>query len=191
MVQWVGWPEDSLDNGLKRLVTKEKCLDDSIQNAKQNIQEMHWNYSNNRFAYLTYKDIQSLPIFEDQAVFVIKAPPETKLEVAHPKEVFQIHINSTTGPVEVLVATDNSAILPRRSQRPKFADGDYSDAPLRGLSTTSCNDDIIDNAKSKTSTDSPPESAPHLSQPLNPEPIPILHLLRTFRTLLFPSAPLW
>lgn len=39
------------------------------------------------FAYLTYEDVQRIPILKEQTVIVIKGPAGTKLEVPHPKEV--------------------------------------------------------------------------------------------------------
>ncbi|XP_055013275.1 transcription factor E2F3 [Boleophthalmus pectinirostris] len=172
LVMWVGWPMELKDDVLSSLVSEEKRLDDLIRNAKKQIEEMYENLLNNRLAYVTYEDIQSLPIFEDQAVFVVRGPPETKLEVAHPKEAFQIHINSETGPVEVLVCTDNLDIS-NQSQRPKFDDGDYSYVPLRGISTTavSCKDNANDNkTKNNTTSNSSTELSQQLSQPLNSPP---------------------
>lgn len=40
-------------------------------------------------AYVTYEDIRRLAAFQEQTLFVVKAPEETKLEVPPPKEVEQ------------------------------------------------------------------------------------------------------
>ncbi|XP_072304501.1 transcription factor E2F3 [Eucyclogobius newberryi] len=182
VVEWVGWPSEFMDKGMKSLAAEEFKLDASIRNVKQLIEEMHQRLQNNRYpfawrkevsitlAYLTYEDIQNLSMFEDQAVLMIKAPPETKLEVAHPKEAFQIHITSTKGPVEVLVCSDD--VSPIQRQR-KFADGDYSNVPLRGSSTAAVSgkeNANHDNSKSKTTSSSSSEPSPHLSLPLVSSP---------------------
>ena len=41
-------------------------------------------------AYVTYEDIRRLAAFQEQTLFVVKAPEETKLEVPPPKEVKQL-----------------------------------------------------------------------------------------------------
>ncbi|XP_068603680.1 transcription factor E2F3 [Brachionichthys hirsutus] len=67
------------------------------------------------FAYVTYDDVQSIPSFKDQAVMVIKAPVETELEVPHPTESLQVHLRSTTGPIEVFVCSDGPTKMNSRS----------------------------------------------------------------------------
>uniref|UniRef100_A0A3B3ZB92 E2F/DP family winged-helix DNA-binding domain-containing protein n=1 Tax=Periophthalmus magnuspinnatus TaxID=409849 RepID=A0A3B3ZB92_9GOBI len=139
-----GWPMEVTDEGLKRLVCEENKLDDLIKNTKHQSRCYLKRAQNGdvfldffiTLAYLTYEDIQSLPLFEDQVVFVIRAPPETKLEVAHPKEDFQLHINSDSGPVDVLVCSDEVDVS-NQSRRPEFDDWDYSYVPLRGTSAVS------------------------------------------------------
>ncbi|KAJ0003181.1 hypothetical protein NQD34_008279 [Periophthalmus magnuspinnatus] len=170
LVKWVGWPMEVTDEGLKRLVCEENKLDDLIKNTKHQVQEMYENPLNKRLAYLTYEDIQSLPLFEDQVVFVIRAPPETKLEVAHPKEDFQLHINSDSGPVDVLVCSDEVDVS-NQSRRPEFDDWDYSYVPLRGTSAVSYRDNTHVNY-TKISAASPPPPAPslHLHHPLKSSP---------------------
>lgn len=98
---------------------------------------------------MTYDDLQNIPLFEDQTVFVIKAPPETTLSVTHPNEAFQLHISSIQGPVYVLGCTDS--VTPSMRQKSKFDDGDYSNIPFRGSSTAAAS--FKDNANQKTKSD--------------------------------------
>ena len=41
-----------------------------------------------RYSYVTYQDIRGITDFNDKTVIAIKAPPETKLEVPDPAEVY-------------------------------------------------------------------------------------------------------
>lgn len=152
-VEWVGGNPCFLQNDeLKALVIRENGLDIQIRRCMQQIKDMFESFQIQRFCYLTYKDIQTIPIFKEQTVFVIKAPPETKLEVPHPSEAFQIHINSTSGPVEVFVCSDTLD----DSQSTKFDDMDYSYVPLQGSAADSFSkDNANQNTKLSTIADSP------------------------------------
>lgn len=176
-VQWVGPKPVFMDERLGCLAAAENKLDDTIKYTKQQIHDLYENIVYNKFAYLTYDDVQSIPIFEDQAVFVIKAPPETTLEVAHPKKAFQMHIISKKGPVKVLGCTDTVDVTQSKSQ---VFDWDYSNLPLRGLSTaaTSCKDNANQNTKSNDISKYPSEPTQRLTQVPSsrtpPEPTPVV-----------------
>ncbi|RVE66311.1 hypothetical protein OJAV_G00106050 [Oryzias javanicus] len=58
------------------------------------------------YAYVTYKDVRQIPSLGDKTVILIKAPPETTLQVPHPDEGFQIHLKSAFGPIEALLCFD-------------------------------------------------------------------------------------
>ncbi|CAL9691262.1 unnamed protein product [Knipowitschia caucasica] len=171
VVTWMGWPPAFMEDSLKLLDHKEKRLDDLLRVTKRQIKELYEAILYTRFAYLTYEDIQSLPMFEDQAILVIKAASETKLEVAHPKECYQIHVKSETRPVEVLVCTDILDVSPNQRLRPTFDDGDYSRVPLRRLSTVPVpsTDNAYHNNVNATSN-SPSAPSQHIMQPTSPKP---------------------
>lgn len=50
---------------------------------------IHWKISLTlrTLAYVTYHDIRKISGLKDQTVIVVKAPPETRLEVPDPVEV--------------------------------------------------------------------------------------------------------
>uniref|UniRef100_A0A3P9PVC8 E2F transcription factor CC-MB domain-containing protein n=1 Tax=Poecilia reticulata TaxID=8081 RepID=A0A3P9PVC8_POERE len=56
-------------------------------------------------------DIRSIPSFEQQTVIVIKAPPETRLQVPHPEESLQIHLRSTNRPIDVFLCSDTPVAM--------------------------------------------------------------------------------
>lgn len=162
--RWVQWAGPQYRLGC--LVSAEKRLDDLITLAKQQIITMYENFLNNRYAYVTYDDIHKIPIFQDQAVFLIKAPQETVLQVAHPSEAFQLHIVSKTGPVKVLGCTDT--LDATQNKRKKIANGDYWNLPLRGLSKAATS--RTDNANHNTQTGNVSNSPSEPTQPLSQDP---------------------
>lgn len=68
-------------------------------------------------AYVTYQDIRKISGLKDQTVIVVKAPPETRLEVPDPVEQSAlIHLSSTQGPIEVyLCPEENDALSPMKT----------------------------------------------------------------------------
>uniref|UniRef100_A0A3B3DJH1 E2F transcription factor CC-MB domain-containing protein n=1 Tax=Oryzias melastigma TaxID=30732 RepID=A0A3B3DJH1_ORYME len=58
------------------------------------------------YAYLTYTDVRQIPSLRDKTVILIKAPPETTLQVPHPEESLQIYLKSAFGPIEALLCSD-------------------------------------------------------------------------------------
>ncbi|MEJ1284642.1 E2F transcription factor 3 [Cricetulus griseus] len=59
-------------------------------------------------AYVTYQDIRKISGLKDQTVIVVKAPPETRLEVPDSIESLQIHLASTQGPIEVYLCPEET-----------------------------------------------------------------------------------
>ncbi|XP_039675422.1 transcription factor E2F3 isoform X2 [Perca fluviatilis] len=107
-VEWLGGQMTvDLDQELKTLVEEERRLDELIQSCTRQVHQLCENRSSQKFAYLTYEDVQRIPSMKEQTVIVIKAPAETKLEVPHPEESLQVHLSSTQGPIEVFLCSDD------------------------------------------------------------------------------------
>lgn len=60
------------------LEQKENHLDELIKCMRE---ELNSQFENTTHAYITHQDLQSVDIFKDQMVIMIKAPPEAKLVV--------------------------------------------------------------------------------------------------------------
>ncbi|XP_035490153.1 transcription factor E2F3 isoform X2 [Scophthalmus maximus] len=104
-IEWLGGPVTvEQTQELCPLIEAEKKLDELIQSCTRQIYQI---CEDQRYAYLTYEDIQRIPSLKEQTVIVIKAPAETKLEVPHPEESLQVHLRSTQGPIEVLICSDD------------------------------------------------------------------------------------
>ncbi|XP_015224582.1 PREDICTED: transcription factor E2F3-like [Cyprinodon variegatus] len=106
--KWLGAPMDEgVIIGLRALVDAEEALDQLIQSSTKAIKELNEDNDHQKFAYLTYKDISSIPSLEGQTVIVIKASSSTEIQVPHPDEGFQIYISSTNEPIDVFFCSDN------------------------------------------------------------------------------------
>ncbi|KAM9340292.1 transcription factor E2F3 [Symphorus nematophorus] len=108
-IEWMGsHVKTHMDEELKALIEEERKLDELIQSCMQQVHQMLYSLTLRiTFAYLTYEDVQRIPSLKEQTVIVIKAPAETKLEVPHPQESFQVHLCSTQGPIEVFLCSDD------------------------------------------------------------------------------------
>ncbi|NXE13775.1 E2F1 factor, partial [Lophotis ruficrista] len=60
-------------------------------------------------AYVTCQDLRSIVDPVEQMVMVIKAPPETQLQVSDPAEAFQVSVRSTQGPIDVFLCPEDSS----------------------------------------------------------------------------------
>ncbi|KAF5905953.1 transcription factor E2F3 [Clarias magur] len=107
-IQWMGCNlsevggvlnhKQTLSSEVAQLVQEERKLDELIQRCTQDVKQMTESPQNLR------RD-QSL---KDQTVIVVKAPPETKLEVPDPQEGLQVHLTSTKGPIDVFLCPDEN-----------------------------------------------------------------------------------
>ncbi|XP_078009697.1 transcription factor E2F3 isoform X1 [Phascolarctos cinereus] len=98
--------------GLSKEVTElsqeEKKLDDLIQSCTLDLKLLTEDSENQKLAYVTYQDIRKISGLKDQTVIVVKAPPETRLEVPDPLESLQIHLSSNQGPIEVYLCPEEN-----------------------------------------------------------------------------------
>ncbi|KAM3679019.1 transcription factor E2F3 [Ammospiza nelsoni] len=126
-IQWMGCSlsEDGgmlaqrqgLTKEVTELTQEEKKLDELIQSCTLDLKLLTEDSENQRLAYVTYQDIRKISGLKDQTVIVVKAPPETRLEVPDPVEQSAlIHLSSTQGPIEVyLCPEENDALSPMKT----------------------------------------------------------------------------
>ncbi|XP_042361892.1 transcription factor E2F3 [Plectropomus leopardus] len=108
LVEWLGGEVNlHIDEELRTLAEEERRLDELIQSCTLQVHQLCENQNSQRFAYLTYEDVQRIPSLKEQTVIVIKAPAETTLEVPHPEESLQVHLSSKQGPIEVFLCSDD------------------------------------------------------------------------------------
>ncbi|KAG8571541.1 hypothetical protein GDO81_011689 [Engystomops pustulosus] len=117
-IQWMGCtlPDDGcnvarcqgLSKELSELSQEEKKLDELIQSCTLDLKLLTEDSENQRLAYVTYQDIRKISGLMDQTVIVVRAPPETRLEVPDPVESLQIHLSSSQGAIEVYLCPEES-----------------------------------------------------------------------------------
>ncbi|RZF34453.1 hypothetical protein LSTR_LSTR013023 [Laodelphax striatellus] len=117
-IQWKGGqiPADSvnsLESTLTDLKNTERNLDKLISDSENQLKKMN---EQKRFAYITYQDLRSVPQYQSQTVMVIKAPPESRLNVPldtnnsavglpGPKK-YTMKMKSNSGEIEVFLCPD-------------------------------------------------------------------------------------
>lgn len=94
------------------LEAKENTLDRLIHGADKNLREL---CADRQYAYVTYHDLRSVPMYKDQAIMAVKAPPEATLHVPQPinnlgQQKLQMHMRSSHGEIEVFLCPDDPAV---------------------------------------------------------------------------------
>ncbi|XP_054855519.1 transcription factor E2F2 [Eublepharis macularius] len=116
-IQWMGTGifEDSsvaarqqaLRQEQAELSKTERMLDKLIQECTLQLKHLTEDETNQRLAYVTYQDIRAISNFNEQTVIVVRAPPETRLEVPDLcEENVQLHLKSSNGPIEVYLCPE-------------------------------------------------------------------------------------
>ncbi|XP_029800200.1 transcription factor E2F3 isoform X1 [Suricata suricatta] len=145
-VQWMGCSlsEDggtlAQCQGLSKEVTElsqeEKKLDELIQTCTLDLKLLTEDSENQRLAYVTYQDIRKISGLKDQTVIVVKAPPETRLEVPDPIESLQIHLASTQGPIEVYLCPEETETHSPMKTNNQEHNGNIPKPPSKDLAST-------------------------------------------------------
>ncbi|KAL8182459.1 UNVERIFIED_CONTAM: E2F transcription factor 3 [Gekko kuhli] len=99
---------------------EEKKLDELIQSCALDLKLLREDSENRRYPfkwlglnssgkpYIRYEDIRDISSLKDQTVILVKAPPETKLEVPNLVENKRIHLASTQGPIDVYLCPEET-----------------------------------------------------------------------------------
>uniref|UniRef100_A0A8C4PWF9 Si:ch211-160f23.5 n=1 Tax=Eptatretus burgeri TaxID=7764 RepID=A0A8C4PWF9_EPTBU len=103
-----GWAQSPfLQTELNELACKEKQLDELLSAASAELQNLTEHFTELGLAYVTYHDIRSLSSFRKQTVLVVKAPPETRLEVpCNPNQSLQMNLLSSRGAIDVYLCPE-------------------------------------------------------------------------------------
>ena len=83
-IQWKHGVEDSAYNrkmaDMKYLEQKENKLNNLIKIVQEDLNKV---FPSSKCGYVTKQDLASIPMFQNQSVIVIKAPPDAKLVVSN------------------------------------------------------------------------------------------------------------
>nr|XP_033796910.1 transcription factor E2F4 isoform X5 [Geotrypetes seraphini] len=97
------------------LERREQELDQQRVRVQQSIKNVTDDVQNSRLAYVTHEDI--CRCFKGDTLLAIRAPSGTRLEVPIPEGLngqkkYQIHLKSTTGPIDVLLVNKDACSSP-------------------------------------------------------------------------------
>uniref|UniRef100_A0A8D2KTY6 E2F transcription factor 2 n=1 Tax=Varanus komodoensis TaxID=61221 RepID=A0A8D2KTY6_VARKO len=101
--------QQALRQDLAELSKTERVLEKLIHECTLQLKHLTDDETNQRYpfeAYVTYQDIRAISNFNEQTVIVVRAPPETRLEVPDICENVQLHLKSTNGPIEVYLCPE-------------------------------------------------------------------------------------
>ncbi|XP_014471547.1 PREDICTED: transcription factor E2F3-like isoform X3 [Dinoponera quadriceps] len=139
------------------LEAKENTLDRLIHGANKNLREL---CTDRKYAYVTYHDLRSVPMYKEQAIMAVKAPPEATLHVPQPtnnlgQQKLQMHMRSSHGEIEVFLCPDDPGV---------------KTSPYSGYATTQS---VVPQSKeSDTPTSLPPELLINRDGDVRVEPVP-------------------
>uniref|UniRef100_A0A665X4V8 E2F transcription factor 1 n=1 Tax=Echeneis naucrates TaxID=173247 RepID=A0A665X4V8_ECHNA len=116
-IQWLGNRIDAALVSRHRELQREVCdlteaeeqLDELISKCNVQLHLLTEDPQNKK--YLSYQDQHTEKSFDspDQLVMVIRAPPETQMQVSEPSEGYQVSLKSTRGPIDVFLCPDDSS----------------------------------------------------------------------------------
>uniref|UniRef100_A0A8D2NXH8 E2F transcription factor 1 n=1 Tax=Zosterops lateralis melanops TaxID=1220523 RepID=A0A8D2NXH8_ZOSLA len=129
-----------LEKELRELQAAERQLDDLIQMCTLQLRLLTEDPANQQYplllgwAYVTCQDLRSIVDPAEQMVMVIKAPPETQLQVSDPSEVSWGHTLLLVLWDLELLFTPTEALLPGPSTLPsKSPEEEVSLSPLASM----------------------------------------------------------
>ncbi|KAL2084866.1 hypothetical protein ACEWY4_020384 [Coilia grayii] len=106
-----GTQRQALNSELARLHQEELRLDQLINSCTQDWFLSYFVLDRRvTLAYVSYDDLRQISSLKDQTVIVVKAPPDTKLEVPDPEQNLQVHLSSSKGPIDVFLCPDDSEV---------------------------------------------------------------------------------
>uniref|UniRef100_A0A668W132 E2F/DP family winged-helix DNA-binding domain-containing protein n=1 Tax=Oreochromis aureus TaxID=47969 RepID=A0A668W132_OREAU len=117
-IQWLGNRIDAalvsrhkeLQREVCDLTDAEEQLDDLISKCNLQLRLLTEDPQNKKYPFcFEYQDLRQSFDSPDQLVMVIRAPPETQMQVSEPSEGYQVSLKSTRGPIDVFLCPEDSS----------------------------------------------------------------------------------
>ncbi|KAG7471969.1 hypothetical protein MATL_G00103590 [Megalops atlanticus] len=116
-IQWLGSRLDgasavrhqALQKEVSDLGKAEDKLDELIAKCNLQLRLLTEDPQNKKLGYVMCQDLRNTVDPPDQLVMVVRAPPETQMEVSKPSEGYQISLKSTRGPIDVFLCPEDSS----------------------------------------------------------------------------------
>ncbi|KAM6924564.1 transcription factor E2F1 [Xenentodon cancila] len=136
-IQWLGNRIDATLVSRHKELQREVCdlteaegrLDELISKCNLQLRLLTEDPQNKKsLGYVRCQDLRQSFESPDHLVMVIRAPPETQMQVSEPSEGYQVSLKSTQGPIDVfLCPDDNSGVCsPVTGNSPSKTDADPS-----------------------------------------------------------------
>ncbi|XP_041860904.1 transcription factor E2F1 [Melanotaenia boesemani] len=116
-IQWLGNRIDAslvsrhkeLQREVCDLTEAEEQLDELISKCHLQLRLLTEDPQNKKLGYVRCQDLRQSFDSPDQLVMVIRAPPETQMQVSEPSEGYQVSLKSTRGPIDVFLCPEDSS----------------------------------------------------------------------------------
>ncbi|CAN9515838.1 unnamed protein product [Ophioblennius macclurei] len=116
-IQWLGNRIDAAQVSRYKELQGEMCdlskaeeqLDELISKCNLQLQLLTEDPHNKKLGYVRCQDLRQSFDSPDQLVMVIRAPPETQMQVSEPSEGYQVSLKSSQGPIDVFLCPDDSS----------------------------------------------------------------------------------
>ncbi|XP_008316608.1 transcription factor E2F1 [Cynoglossus semilaevis] len=116
-IQWLGNRIDTavvsrhkeLQSEVYDLTEAEEQLDDLISKCNLQLRLLTEDPQNKKLGYVRCQDLRKSFDSPDQLVMVIRAPPETQMQVSEPSEGYKVSLKSMHGPIDVFLCPDDSS----------------------------------------------------------------------------------
>lgn len=138
-IQWLGnringtqvARQRDLQKEVSDLTEAEAQLDELISKCNLQLRLLTEDPQNKKMGYVRCQDLRKSFDSPDQLVMVIRAPPETQMQVSEPSEGYQVSLKSTHGPIDVFLCPEDSSggCSPVTGSSPLKPNGDVSLAP--------------------------------------------------------------
>ncbi|XDV46514.1 hypothetical protein PO909_014400 [Leuciscus waleckii] len=123
-IQWLGNRIDGasvarfqeLQREVSELTEAEEKLDELINKCSLQLRLLTEDTHNKKYpscevklGYVRCQDLRDTVDPPDQIIMVIRAPPETQMQVSEPSEGYQISLKSSKGPIDVFLCPEDSS----------------------------------------------------------------------------------
>lgn len=116
-IQWLGNRVDATLVSRHKQLQKEMCdlteaeerLDKLISKCNLQLRQLTEEPQNKKLGYVLCQDLKKSFDSPDQLVMVIRAPPETQMQVSEPSKGYQVSLTSTRGPIDVFLCPEDSS----------------------------------------------------------------------------------
>ncbi|XP_043086271.1 transcription factor E2F1 isoform X2 [Puntigrus tetrazona] len=116
-IQWLGNRIDgasvarfqALQREVSELTEAEEKLDELVNKCSLQLRLLTEDTHNKKLGYVRCQDLRNTVNPPDQIIMVIRAPPETQMQVSEPSEGYQISLKSSKGPIDVFLCPEDSS----------------------------------------------------------------------------------